>query len=552
MRLIYLCIGWCAGILGYSAAGLAVPGLWVAIAVALSMLAFFMPRGWRLPVAVLAAAALGAGRMAAVPQESALLPRADRGGLTVEGVVTQPARRAGSAWIIRLAATSVTQDGRTTPTRENLRVRASGGEIPQVGDIVRATGALISPYTFDRFSYAELLERQAIYALLVDAHIELVGQDPAWAFQRGLFAFRDRLADVMRRHLPEPAAGLVSGIVLGDDSTLSDNVREGFSVSGAAHVLAVSGFNMIVLASTVQLLLSRLPVRREIHAILALGVILLYTLMTGATPAILRAALMSALLIVGTALRRKSFLPASLCAAIIVITLLDPNALWDIGLQLSAFTTLALWQFSNPIQRRLERLLSGPRREDRSATVSGTLATLAAPNLAASLAAVPLTAIHFGEISLLAPLVSLLIAPVQPFIMIAGGLGALAGLVLDAAAALMLAAVYAPVAAMLLVVRLAAAVPFARMTTDIGPPLLAAGLAIWIGVTIVNAAHPEATRAAWKAMLARRLGAVTIVCTDRHRARHRPACTPPEWAAACVVSEHEWRKCSADAYAERR
>ncbi|MBW4436308.1 MAG: ComEC/Rec2 family competence protein [Pleurocapsa minor GSE-CHR-MK-17-07R] len=513
MRLIYLSIGWCAGIIAASGLTFLPVTVWLAAGLALAVLACLMPSGWRLPVVIITAAALGGARLTASPVQSLLADRADRGGLSIEGVVTQPPRRSGSTLIVRASVQSVTQDGQTVPASENIRIRASISAPVQVGDTIIATGQIISPYVFDRFSYADSLERQGIFALMTDASIQVTGENSAFSVQRGLYGFRDRLSDTIRRHLPEPAAGLLVSIVFGDDSTLSDGVREAFAVSGAAHVLAVSGFNMLVLASTVQALFSRLPVRRELSALLALAVILAYTLMTGASPAILRAALMSALLIVGAALRRKSFLPASLCAAVIGITLLDPNALWDIGFQLSTLTTLALWQFSMPVERRLAGMATWliPRRGATQSTLL-TVGRLAAPNLAASIAAVPLTALHFGAISLVSPIVSLLIVPLQPFIMMVGASATLIGLLWDGLAGLLLTACYVPIAFTIQIVRLGAAIPFAQITTDIAPTILGLALALWIGVTMVAAAVPEMTNRARAFFASRRLSTGLIVC----------------------------------------
>ncbi len=226
------------------------------------------------------------------------------------------------------------------------------------GDRIIATGLLMTPGLSDHFSYADYLARSGIFSILSDASVQV--QQRGSGFFSALFSLKSQANAAINHALPDPDAGLLAGILLGNQRGLSPEVSAAFAQTGASHVIAISGFNMAVLAGIVIGALKRLRLRPAYAAVIALGVIGLYTLFVGANPSVARAALMSGLLVVGEALRRRTYLPASLAFAALILSLLNPLVLWDVSFQLSFFATLGLALFAEPLSTALQRRAGQP------------------------------------------------------------------------------------------------------------------------------------------------------------------------------------------------
>jgi competence protein ComEC len=128
-------------------------------------------------------------------------------------------------------------------------------------------------------------------------------------------------------------------------------------------------------------------------------------------------------------LGRRATAYVSLCAAAIVLTAINPLALWDAGFQLSFVATLSLILFAPALGRLFERVLLRMASRERAQQALRYLNDVLIVTLAAQILTLPLVVYLFGRLSLAAPLANLLISPVQPFVMSWGGAAALTGLV---------------------------------------------------------------------------------------------------------------------------
>jgi competence protein ComEC len=156
--------------------------------------------------------------------------------------------------------------------------------------------------------------------------------------------------------------------------------------------------------------------------------ITVYVLLVGADAAVVRAGLMGGLFVTAMYLGRRSTAYVSLFASAFVLTLINPQALWDVGFQLSFAATLGLILFAPALQRLFERGLGRIVSPDRAHTGVRFLNQALILTLAAQILTIPLVVYHFGRLSLVAPLANLLILPVQAPIMALGGAATVLGL----------------------------------------------------------------------------------------------------------------------------
>lgn len=277
----------------------------------------------------------------------------------------------------------------------------------------------------------------------------------AAVFPDPLAGLRGVLAAAILRLVPDPEGAVVAGIALGERAAIGRDLTDAFARSGTAHLLAVSGFNMTLVAGAVALALRGRLAPGPV-ALVTAGALGGYALLVGLSPSVLRAAVMALVASLALALGRPSLGANALCLAVAVLTALDPANATSIGFQLSVAATAGLLGLQSPLAQRLGALPSVPREG---------LAT----TLAASLPTVPIIAAAFGRISLVSPLANLFAVPLfAPLLALGMATAAVGALSEDAARPLGLAS-YAVAVALRRTVELSAALPAASLEIPRGP-----------------------------------------------------------------------------------
>lgn len=384
---------------------------------------------------LLIALALGAARwQAAQPdlQDPAFIASYnDSGqGVTIEALLIEPPDERDTYTNLRLEVIALRLPGGLPAGQVSglALARLDPGGDWRYGDQLRLEGVLETPPENDDFSYREYLARQGVYSMLSYPRSELVRRDRGKRWLAALYEFKQHLLSLVYRFFPEPEASLLSGILLGVETGIPAPVQEAFRRTGTAHVIAISGFNITILAGLFSSIFSRLLGRWR-GAVLATISIAIYTLLVGASPAVVRAALMGGLSVFAGQIGRRQEGLNSLAVIAGLMAAWNPSVLWDVGFQLSFAATLGLVLFADRLagwaQTLVSRWVAAPAAQ-QIARLAGEYLLF---TLAAQVTTLPVMAYHFKEISLLALIANPLILPVQPAVMILGGLALLAGLV---------------------------------------------------------------------------------------------------------------------------
>ncbi|MCX6071609.1 MAG: ComEC/Rec2 family competence protein, partial [Chloroflexi bacterium] len=294
------------------------------------------------------------------------------------------------------------------------------------GDRVEALGRLETPPEFPDFSYCDYLARQGVHSQMPLASVTRLGSGHGNPVLQQLHAYRTHAQAVLRTLLPEPEASLLSGILLGIESGIPAALRQAYNTTGTAHNIAISGFNIAIIAGLFSRLFTRwLGARRG--ALASLLGIAIYTVLVGASASVVRAALMAGLAIVGQRLGRQGDALAGLGAAAIVMTAANPYTLWDVGFQLSFGATLGLVLYADPLKIAFVRAVGRWTTAERAARLAGPIGEYALFTLAAQVTTLPLTAAYFHRLSLVSWIANPLVLPAQPAVMVLGRVAALAG-----------------------------------------------------------------------------------------------------------------------------
>ncbi len=339
---------------------------------------------------------------------AALAPRK----VEVAGTLRSDPRRTPSGWSVDVRAAAVAWPGGRLEPGGRLYARGRGAPPPAVrGDLVRLEGTLEVP---EDPGFRTWLRRRALAAALRVSAVERVGPAPGlvarWAQEvRALVGRR------VRALLPPREAGLVLGLALGDERWLDPGVEEDFRASGLSHLLVVSGGNVAMVLAPILAVGVALGLRGWWRAGLGLAAVGFFALVTGGEPSVLRAGVMAALALAGSALGRPGSTAAGLGTAVLVLLLLDPSLAWSVGFQLSAAATGGIAALAGPLASRLRAL---PR----------SVAIAASATIAAQAGVAPLLLFHVHELPLSGLPANVLAFPaVAPALLLglaAAGLGA--------------------------------------------------------------------------------------------------------------------------------
>jgi len=285
--------------------------------------------------------------------------------LTVQPEIVEKPSKSG--WVtIKSSAALQGQTGRVLVT-----IYPSIGEYyntVEYGDRIRVDAALLPPNDLKNpagFDYGRYLRARNIYAVMyakTSESIQYIGPGSTnWLFRFSI-KLKRRFLLTIRKTMPYPESAFLGGVTLGSRGGVPDKVKREFQATGVAHVLAVSGLHVGFVHILILMLCSvfRIP-KKPRWFILAFG-LLIFTIITGASPATRRAALMSSIgqfayTFGGMGVRMSTVITIPVAATIIL--LFDPLMLPDGSFVLSFMAVWSLAHISKPIEDVFKFLMKG-------------------------------------------------------------------------------------------------------------------------------------------------------------------------------------------------
>jgi len=429
LALIYLSGAWVAGI--YLGSRLALPPPLILIGLLPLPLLFFLRQKRR--VIILTAVCLAAFFGGALCYQASL-PPSDASHLQfyngqeaeIQGTVSADPEIRDNSTHIRL---SVSQLNGEKVSGDALLFVPRYPEY-SYGEVLQVRGKLETPPRLDDFDYQGYLENQQIYSTMLYPDIEVLETGKGFKPLAWVYSLRSSLSQSIARVIPEPQASLAQGIVLGIRYNIPQSIKDDFAATGTAHLLAISGLHLSILAG---ILLSigiwLFGKKRYIYIWLALGVIWLYAVISGFNPPVVRGAIMASLFLSAELLGRQRTAITSLAFAAAVMVGIDPAILWDAAFQLSFLGMAGLIFIAPPLMslgRKIDRATIG--EEGVGAALANIVTDSFSVTLAATLAVWPVVAHYFGIVSLVGPLATFLALPALPALIVFGALAGLTGL----------------------------------------------------------------------------------------------------------------------------
>lgn len=358
---------------------------------------------------------------------------------TIEGRVAFAPERTATGLRLPVDLRAIERDGRRQTAGDRILLLLQGSPLEPLlpGDLVRATVRLHRPRGFLNPGAADAARRSAAVGVVAVAGLRAPAlsrliEPPVKGVARAVMAWRALLRTEVGRHLRGSARSLVASLVLGDRGDVPPALEEAFRDAGVAHVLSVSGLHLAIAAFLFYVGLRRLLVRwsrlarahsvQRLAAVAALPAVVVYTLVTGAQVATVRACVVALVWLTAVALCRRTTALQALAVASLLILSASPLMLFDPSFQLSfaaaAGTATLAMRGSPPALGR---------------TLSGRLFRWAARLIISSAAAIavtaPIGAWFFAQLSLGGLVSNLIVVPLAELGVVPVGL---AGAVLGA------------------------------------------------------------------------------------------------------------------------
>lgn len=372
--------------------------------------------------------------------------------LLITGYLIEPPDYRDSYTNLRLKVTAVDTGDGDLPAEGLLLARVDANQTFQYGEILRLRGKLKTPPENEDFSYRDYLAAQNIHSYMSSAEVTILPGNGGNLFSAALYALKERSLANIYRIFPDPESSLLAGILLGVDTGLTKELQDAFKNTGTAHIIAISGFNISIIAGLFFLFFSRIFGQRRGTVFAILGIIF-YAILVGGSAAVVRAAIMGILSLFARQVGRRQMALNTLLAVAMMMCLWNPLYVWDVGFQLSFFATLGIILYADPFSKAADRLFRGilpsqvvqklkkpfpknlylyfTRNISRAYAkrIARPLADYVLLTFAAQLTTIPIMAYHFQRISLVSFIANPFILPAQPAVMILGGLAVILSLI---------------------------------------------------------------------------------------------------------------------------
>ena len=288
------------------------------------------------------------------------------------------------------------------------------------GDIINFYGKLQKPENFitntgKEFDYINYLKKDGILYVMTYPKIEISTRDNGSKIKSALFYVKDKFLEKINESIGSPENLLMGGLILGEKAPFSQEFTQKFIDTGTIHIVALSGYNVTIVAEWIMKVFAFLP--RHLGIGIGIFTILLFIIMTGASSTAIRAGVMAILALIARATGRNYDVVRALILAAVFMIILNPYVLvFDVSFQLSFLATIGVIFFAPKIEKYFIWV-----------TKRFQLRDIVSVTVAAYIFVMPFILYKMGNLSLVALPTNVLILPFIPFTMllgfITGGLG---------------------------------------------------------------------------------------------------------------------------------
>jgi competence protein ComEC len=297
----------------------------------------------------------------------------------------------------------------------DIQVRTALYPKHQIGETLKISGKVNIPdviYPHDdknnkSFDYASYLQTKNIGSEMTYPKIEVIDGE-AHTTTSVLGRWKENLIERINLYVSDPASSLASGMLFGA-SSVSKELLQTFRIAGLSHIIVLSGFNIVIVIASILFVLAFVPLFLRI--ILASISVIIFVMMVGAEPSVVRATLMAFISLLAMLVGRAYMARQALIISLFAIIMYEPYSLMhDVSIHLSFLATMGLVYMSEPIEMFLKKYFS--------LTTTSSLREIFVTTVSAYFTTLPYIMYTFGTISLYALLSNIVVLPFIPVAML--------------------------------------------------------------------------------------------------------------------------------------
>lgn len=262
------------------------------------------------------------------------------------------------------------------------------------------------------FDYSNYLKTKKIFGTvnLKEEDVEIISHDNSNIILRKIYELRNLMKTKIEKLLPKETSGLCLGMLIGETSGIEENMQENFRDSNLSHILAVSGANVSYIIVSITYIFNKMCLRKRLSKIISIILLILFMLLTGCTSSVNRACIMAILMLIAELLYRKSDVYNNLAISALILLIMNPYSLLDIGFQLSYMGTIGIVFLHDKIGSFIKI----------NNKIVKYFFEMIAVTTCANLAIIPIMMFHFNTISLTFYFSNIIVGPILGIVVIIG------------------------------------------------------------------------------------------------------------------------------------
>ena len=279
------------------------------------------------------------------------------------------------------------------------------------GDKILISGKFEQPQAYEDFDYRAYLAKDNVYSVIYYPEIKILAHHQGSWLKENLYRLKLSFQKQIDKIFSEPESGFLAGLLLGEKRTMDKDLQLALQRSGTTHLIALSGYNITIIIQAVSFLLIALGLARPQTFWAVVIFLIMFIMLTGASPSVVRAGIMGMILLLSNKLgKRYEARNALFCAALLMIILNPKIIRFDFGFQLSFAATLGLI-YLMPFFGRLFKVDQASFLDWRK---------ILATTLSAQIMVLPVLVLRFGSLPLISPLANVAIIIFIPATMLVG------------------------------------------------------------------------------------------------------------------------------------
>lgn len=340
-------------------------------------------------------------------------------------IVGEPDERSSSVKY-EIESSVIIIEGITREARGKILITSHKYPQYRYGDFVELNGRLQTPKDFPDFSYKDYLSRYKVYSIVYYPQSMLLDRDRGNGVYTKVLVAKKSFQENIDTILPDPHSSFLSGLLLGTKKQIPENLIEKFNRTGTTHIVAISGYNITIIAVIIMNCLLYIGLHRYWAFWLAVCGIIMFAVLTGGSASVVRASIMGIIVLMANRLGRLSRVTHALILSGVIMVAVNPKILrFDAGFQLSFLATLGIVYFSPVLENIFERFLRSMKKISQGKVVVTSFIT----TISAQILVIPVIAYDFGRISLISPFANILVLPIIPITMLVGFISGILGFI---------------------------------------------------------------------------------------------------------------------------